>query len=84
MFLNQLFLYAAVNQCMACLMFSLFCHRIFEDQSDHTMFKLAIAFVFISCFLLTAEARRLPGAYYRAAKPRYRDQAAQRFLEVSC
>ena len=47
------------------------------------MLKLTVAFVLITCFVLTAEAHKLPGGYYKAAKRRYRDTAAERFFEVS-
>ena len=47
------------------------------------MFKLTVVFVVITCFVLSAEARGLSEAYHRVAKPRYRDPAAERFVEVS-
>lgn len=47
------------------------------------MFKLTVAFVFITCFALGAETHRLSGPYYRVPNPRYRDPAAERFFEVS-
>ena len=58
---------------MPCLMFTNFCHRTFK--ATHRMFKLAFVFVFIACFVLTAEA--LPGSYFRVPKPRYRDPAEE-------
>ena len=68
---------------MPCLIFGHSCHEDIQRKSDHTMFKLTVAFVFIACFVLTAEAYRLSGPHGRVPNPRFRDPTVERFFQVS-